>query len=246
LPVAQWNDDYHSRPDQMIQHSPAPRVVTAALTAAAATTGVLVLADAGRERDGAAQLDPHVASGILDIRNGVLTHLAHALTLLGSEPVVGTLAVLLFIVLLERRGQFCAIIAAAAMTVSVGLTVVVKLLVERPRPGAADRLGPVDHSYSFPSGHTLNSTVLLGLAVILLLPLIRRRGHRLAAIAGASLLALAIGWSRIYLGYHWTTDVIASWLLAVVVLVGAYAVAQLATRPATLARRRRTNSATDS
>jgi undecaprenyl-diphosphatase len=204
-------------------------LATAALTGAAATAGVLVLADAGRERDGVARLDPHVASRILDIRSGPLTHLAHALTLLGSEPVIGTLAVLLFIVLLERRGQVFAFIAAVVMTLSVGLTVVVKVLVERPRPGAVDRLGPVDHSYSFPSGHTLNSTVFLGLVVILLLPLIQRRGRRIALIAGAGLLALGIGWSRVYLGYHWTTDVIASWLLATALLVGAYAAARLAT-----------------
>jgi membrane-associated phospholipid phosphatase len=207
----------------MDQHPPSTGLIAASLTAAAATTGVLVLADAGRERDGAARIDPHVAAGVLDIRSGPLTHLAHALTLVGSEPVVGTLAVLLFIVLLERRGQLFAIIAAAAMAVSVGLTVGVKLLVERPRPGAIDRLGPVDHSYSFPSGHTLNSTVLLGVAVILLLPLIRGRALRVSMVAGAGLLALAIGWSRIYLGYHWTTDVIASWLLATALLVGVQA-----------------------
>ncbi|MCW2799435.1 MAG: phosphatidic acid phosphatase [Aeromicrobium sp.] len=208
--------------------TPVLGLATAALTAAAATTGVLVLADAGREQDGVARLDPHVASGVVDIRTGSLTHLAHALTLLGSEPVVGTLAVLLFIALLERRGLNFAIIAAAAMSVSVGLTVGVKLLVGRPRPGAADRLGPVDHSYSFPSGHTLNSTVFLGLAVILLLPLIRGRIRRTATVLGGTLLAIAIGWSRVYLGYHWTTDVIASWLLAAAVLVVVYATTLLA------------------
>lgn len=210
------------------QHPPTVRLAAAALTAAAATSGVLLLADAGRERDGVARIDPHVASGILNIRNGSLTHLAHALTMLGSEPVVGTLAVLLFIALLERRGQVFAAIAFVAMSISVGLTVVVKVLVERPRPGAIDRLGPVDHSYSFPSGHTLNSAVLLGMTVILLLPLIHRRSRRVLTIAAATLLALGIGWSRIYLGYHWTTDVVASWLIATVLLVGVYVSARYA------------------
>jgi undecaprenyl-diphosphatase len=227
----------------MHQHPPAVGLAAAALTAAAATSGVLVLADAGRERDGAARIDPHVASGILDIRNGSLTHLAHALTLLGSEPVVGTLAVLLFIALLERRGQIFAIIAAVAMTISVGLTVGVKVLVERPRPGAADRLGPVDSSYSFPSGHTLNSTVLLGMTVILLLPLIPRQSRRLAIVAAATLLTLGIGWSRIYLGYHWTTDVIASWLIATVLLIGVYVAARLVPNPPPAPLFRRANPA---
>lgn len=209
--------------------NPAFRLATSVVAAASATTGVLLLADAGRERDGVARLDPRIASSVLDIRTDPLIHLAHALTLLGSEPVVGTLAVLMFIALLERRGQVFAAIAAAVMTASVGLTVAVKLLVERPRPGALDRLGPVDNSYSFPSGHTLNSTVFLGLAVILLVPLINGRGRRAFATAGAALLALGIGWSRVYLGYHWTTDVVASWLLAAALLVCARAAARLAT-----------------
>ncbi|MCW2749493.1 MAG: phosphatidic acid phosphatase [Aeromicrobium sp.] len=206
----------------MDRHLPAAGFVAPSLTVAAAATGVVVLADAGREQNSAASIDPHVAAGVLNIRNGPLTHLAHALSQLGSEAVVGGLALLLFIVLLERRGQVFALIAAATMAVSAALTVGVKLLVERPRPGVVDRLGPVDHTYSFPSGHTLNSTVLLGLAVILLLPLIRGRALRVTAVVGAALLALAIGWSRIYLGYHWTTDVIASWLLATALLVAVH------------------------
>lgn len=204
-------------------------LAASALTAVAASTGVLVLADAGRERDGIATLDPHVASDIVGIRSGPLTQLAHVLTLAGSEPVVGTLAVLLFILLLERRGQAFAFIAAAGMTASVALTVAVKIMVERPRPGAADRLGPVDHSYSFPSGHTLNSAVFLGMAVILLLPLAERRARRAAMIATAAVLTLGIGWSRVYLGYHWMTDVVASWLLATAVLAGVHAAARFAT-----------------
>ena len=228
----------------MDQHPPVTGLIAASLTVAAATTGVLVLADAGRERDGAARIDPHVAAGILDIRSGPLTHLAHELSLVGSEPVVGGLALLLFVVLLERRGQMFAVIAAAAMAVSAALTVGVKLLVERPRPGAIDRLGPVDHSYSFPSGHTLNSTVLLGVAVILLLPLIRGRALRVTTVVGAGLLALAIGWSRIYLGYHWTTDVIASWLLATALLVGVQAVTRFVpSRSGTAPRARAASSA---
>jgi len=208
--------------------SPDIALAAAGLAIAGATIGVLVLADAGRERNGAARIDPHVAADVLDIRSQALTRLAHAFTLVGSEPVVGTLAVLLFIVLLERRGQLYAAFAAAGMTVSVGLTVAVKLAVERPRPGPIDRLGPVDHSYSFPSGHTLNSTVLLGLLVILLLPVIRERMLRTSMLVGAVLLALAIGWSRVYLGYHWATDVVASWLLATAVLLGVYAATRLA------------------
>jgi membrane-associated phospholipid phosphatase len=186
---------------------------------AAAVAAVLVLADSAREHDGfSAHVDPRIAADALDARTGLLTHVATLLTLIGSEAVVGALALGLMILLLERRGPFFAVCAAATMAVSAGLTVGVKLLVERARPGEVDRLGPLDTTYSFPSGHSLNSAVFLGLVVLLLVPLIRDRRQRIAAGVGAGLLGFGIGLSRVYLGYHWATDVMASWLIAIALL----------------------------
>jgi undecaprenyl-diphosphatase len=203
----------------MNTHTRALHAAWPVLLVAAPVAGVVALADAAREHDGvSAHLDPRIAADVLDARTGVLTNVARLLTLLGSEGVVGALALVLLIVLLERRGPFLTGCAAAAMAVSAALTVGVKLVVERVRPGAVDRLGPVDSSYSFPSGHTLNSAVFLGLVVLLLVPLIPARRQRIAAVAGAGVLALGIGLSRIYLGYHWASDVVASWLLAVSLL----------------------------
>jgi membrane-associated phospholipid phosphatase len=180
---------------------------------------VLVLADSAREHDGvSAYVDPRVAADVLRARTSLLTTLARLLTLVGSEAVVGTLALILVIFLLERRGPFLAVCAATAMAASAALTVGVKLLVERARPGAVDRLGPLDASYSFPSGHTLNSAVFLGLVLLLVVPMIPTRGRRIAAAAGTAVLAVGIGLSRVYLGYHWASDIVASWLIAVALL----------------------------
>ena len=198
------------------------RLADAALRAALVTTpivAVLLLADSAREHDGvSAQVDPRVAADVVDARTTVLTGLARLLTLIGSEAVVGALALLLVTFLLKRRGRFVAGAAAAAMATSAALTVGVKVLVERTRPGAVDRLGPVDASYSFPSGHTLNSTVFLGLVALLVIPMVRARRRRIVAVVGCIALATAIGLSRIYLGYHWTTDVVAAWLIAIAIL----------------------------
>ena len=198
------------------------RLADAALRAALVTTpivAVLLLADSAREHDGvSAQVDPRVAADVVDARTTVLTGLARLLTLIGSEAVVGALALLLVTFLLKRRGRFVAGAAAAAMATSAALTVGVKVLVERTRPGAVDRLGPVDASYSFPSGHTLNSTVFLGLVALLVIPMVRARRRRIVAVVGCIVLATAIGLSRIYLGYHWTTDVVAAWLIAIAIL----------------------------
>lgn len=186
---------------------------TAALGSAAATAAVVALADAAREHDGPAVLDPRLAADIDRARSGPLNLLAHLLTFLGSEVVVGAAAVVLMLVLLRRRWYAEAAALGIGMLGSAVMIIGIKHLVMRPRPPAADRLGPVDHSFSFPSGHTLNSAVFLGLVVLTVgwwLP----RGQRAVAIAAVVLLGFGVGLSRLYLGYHWGTDVLASWLLA--------------------------------
>ncbi len=148
-----------------------------ALVACAATAGVAGLADAAREHDGVSRLDPVTAADVLTWRTPALTHLARILTFMGSEIVVGGLAIAVLLTLLTRHQLTRATVFATAMGGSAFLTVAVKLLVGRPRPGAVDRLGVVDTTYSFPSGHTLNSAVFLALVVWLLWPSVRYAGH---------------------------------------------------------------------
>jgi undecaprenyl-diphosphatase len=155
-----------------------------------------------------------VTQDLVGHRAPVMTALARSLTFVGSEVVVGSVALLLLAMLLRRRSWDRALTVACGIAGSAALTVAVKLLVGRARPPAVDRLGPIDHTYSFPSGHTLNSSVLLGLLVLVVAPTLaaaRRRALGAAAVA----LALGVGVSRAYLGYHWATDVMAGWLLAV-------------------------------
>jgi len=204
-------------------HAPARLTALTTTLVGGSIAGVFFLADSAREHDGvSAAVDPHVAADAVSARSAPLTAAAKLLTLVGSEAVVGVLALLLIIALLERRGPFFAMSAAAAMGLSASLTLGVKQLVARHRPGSGVRLGAVDRTYSFPSGHTLNSAVFLGLVVILLVPLLHRRRQRIAVTCCLALLAVGIGLSRVYLGYHWASDIVASWLLtaAILALVG--------------------------
>lgn len=104
------------------------------------------------------------------------------------------------------------------MVASAALTLLVKTLVERTRPPTATMLGPVDSSYAFPSGHTLNATVFFGLVAALALTRVRSRLGRVAVVLAWLGASLAVGASRLYLGYHWLTDVLAGWSIAAVVL----------------------------
>ena len=188
----------------------APLLVIAVL----GTLLVCALADAAGEHDGISTTDPRVAADMVAHRTAGLTVLARTLTFVGSEAVVGLIAAVILALLVWRRTWDRAVVFAAAMGGSAVLTVAVKLAVARPRPGAVDRVGALDTSYSFPSGHTLNTAVLLGLVCWLLWPAVSWTA-RVLVVASAVLLAAGVGFSRLYLGYHWFTDVTASIVIAV-------------------------------
>jgi undecaprenyl-diphosphatase len=190
--------------------------VASAAVAVAGTIGVIGLADAATESDGLAAFDPEFTADAVASRTPVLTALARALTFIGDVPVLVTLMVITALLLWRwTRGLRAPALLLFAMAGSAALTYGVKALVERKRPGITFVLGPVDNSFAFPSGHTLNSTVFFVTLAGLLWVGVRSSVARAALAVAAVLMSLGIGLSRVYLGYHWATDVLAGWTVAV-------------------------------
>lgn len=190
--------------------------VASAAVAVAGTLGVIGLADSATESDGLAAFDPEFTAEAVSSRTPVLTALARALTFIGDVPVLVTLmliaALLLWRWTLSLRAPALLLFAMAG---SAALTSGLKALIERKRPGITYVLGPIDNGFAFPSGHTLNSTVFFATLAGLLWVGLRSYGARTAVAAGALLLSVGIGLSRVYLGYHWATDVLAGWTVAI-------------------------------
>ena len=69
------------------------------------------------------------------------------------------------------------------------------------------------YSASFPSGHTLNAVAVVGTIAYLLILRQTSTCARAITVTAATLFALTIGLSRVFLGHHWFTDVVAAWLL---------------------------------
>jgi len=90
-----------------------------------------------------------------------------------------------------------------------------KLVIRRPRPPGAAAL--LQHfSWSFPSGHAMASLIGYGmLAYVLTLLWIHRRSAQIAVVLGAALLIIAIGFSRLYLGVHYFSDVVGGYAAGV-------------------------------
>jgi undecaprenyl-diphosphatase len=102
------------------------------------------------------------------------------------------------------------LIAAAG---SLAMTVTGKELIGRARPPLHLAVPPYEESPAFPSGHTLNSTVLIGLLVYLVLRRLDSARARMIVVGLGVGFVVAMGLSRVFLGHHWLTDVMVGWSL---------------------------------
>jgi diacylglycerol kinase (ATP) len=133
-----------------------------------------------------------------------------ATTLGGGGPAVG-IGVAAAVVALLRKRRSVALLFAAAMLGTVAIELVAKSWFAVTRPAPADALTAIGE-YSFPSGHTLRAVGLAGAFAVLVLSR-RWRWWTGPAVVGLVAAAVGVGWTRVYLGVHWPTDVMASGLL---------------------------------
>lgn len=143
-------------------------------------------------------------------RNGTLTEVMVGATRFGSTPSLVVVALLASAWLVWRGRRADALLVALGSGAGLLLAPLLKLVFTRSRPPVVDHIVTVN-SWSFPSGHSLNSMAVLGLLTVLAVrerPGLLRR--TLLAVLGA-LLVFMVGLSRVYLGVHWPSDVLAGW-----------------------------------
>lgn len=198
----------------------------AVIALSVAVTGWLL--DGVREGGDLSLWDGPTLRWLVGHRGSAATMAMTAITAIGSEVALSAIAALTVVLLALRRHRVEAFLLAAALGSAESISLVIKHVVGRARPPANTVLGPVEHTLSFPSGHTIGmATFTLTLAYLWW----RARKGRTRAWAGWGVATVMTAWmatSRVYLGDHWLTDVVASIVLswgvvATVVLVDIWA-----------------------
>lgn len=146
-------------------------------------------------------------------------------TALGSSPtlVIAVLAVFGFLALAKAWRPAIFILAASVGGLIVSS--VLKELIDRPRPDLVPH-GNLIYTASFPSGHSMMSAVVYLTLAALVTRLIERKRLKGYALGVAMLLTLLVGVSRVYLGVHWPSDVLAGWAAGAAWALGCWLVAR--------------------
>ena len=169
--------------------------------------------DAVSELGTTVRADRSLVDFVVAHRSGWLTGVARAWTLLGSAWIVAPVVTLAFVALAARRRLSAAVVVAVSSAGCALAVTIVKTAVARPRPPTSTRL--VDAlGAAFPSGHSAQSVACYAAVAWAVTTEADSRPVRIIAWTGAMIVALGVGWSRVYLGVHWPSDVLGGWALA--------------------------------
>jgi membrane-associated phospholipid phosphatase len=154
--------------------------------------------------------DQHIIDIVTGIRTPLITEIMKLITALGSAPVLISLAVLaVCFLIVKRKNARDAVMLVIALGGASYLNWILKLDFHRSRPDPPSLV--LATGYSFPSGHAMIAFVFYGMLVYLLLANFRRNMRAYLLAFSLALLVLAIGISRIYLGVHYPSDVMAGY-----------------------------------
>ncbi|CAN5892755.1 hypothetical protein BH11MYX4_BH11MYX4_33650 [soil metagenome] len=172
-----------------------------------AFASVLLFVRIGREvvEGETSRIDTDVALAIHGVDNVVMDTAMPAFTFMGSPYAVIPVAALVLGWALGKRDHRASLVLVLVLTMTEVLNVVLKHTFVRARP-TLFQIHQLD-SYSFPSGHAMAAVACYGIMGVVVARLAPR--HRRLLVITLPAFVFLIGYSRVFLGYHWPTDVLA-------------------------------------
>ena len=180
--------------------------------------GFAELADEVREQEGFFFDEPILLTANAMARSG-FDQLFLFFSAIGYEYGVVPVDIALVLALGLRRRYRESVFAAIATGGSALLNIAAKQFFARDRPSLWESIAP-EHNYSFPSGHAMGSMTL----ALVLLALAWPTRWRWPLLAAMALFVPMVGLSRVYLGVHYPSDILAGWTAALVWTMGVYLV----------------------
>jgi membrane-associated phospholipid phosphatase len=176
------------------------------------------------------RFDDTTRTAVHQLASPGLTVAMRGISFLGSTYFLLALTIVVVVWFLQRHWQREAMLFAITMAGGGLLDVTLKHAFQRARPVPFFNL-VAPSSYSFPSGHALGSFCFYGALAAILATRLRDRRIRIVIWYSSALIILLIGFSRIYLGVHYTTDVLAGFAAALIwIVVVAFVEQRLALR----------------
>lgn len=137
---------------------------------------------------------------------------SHALTVLGNTIPLALAVIIVVTGLVSTRHCSTAALVGIGSVTGYLLMVGLKALFGRDRPPVPDRLLHID-THSFPSGHAMMTAVCFGLFAVAAYHCSKWVREHPAVLVVAPVLTIVVGCTRVYLGVHWCTDVLAGWIV---------------------------------
>ncbi len=163
------------------------------------------------ESGGVVRLDEKFTALLFGIRSNWLSQVLYLITQLGTRAAVFLVGAIVSVLFLYRR-RYIPLLAFWLVMAGVGLSVRYgKTFISRDRP--VDVAYYQEHNYSFPSGHATTVIALVGMVAYFLCRHYQQPASRRIIVFFAVLLIGAVGFTRIYLGVHFLTDVLAGFML---------------------------------
>lgn len=165
------------------------------------------------------QFDTTLSQAVYSLRTPAMTQTMILISFLGADFIVLG-AGIVTILLAWRKHKYEAVLFLAVLAIGLLLNIILKVIFQRPRPDF-DPILDLSSSYSFPSGHAMNSFIFYSVLAYFVYHFTRNLFLSISAIISAVVIILLVGFSRVYLGVHYPSDVLAGFIAGFFIFVTA-------------------------